>query len=70
MNALILACAVCGGGGANQQAFIDTMVLLSALPLLMLAGAAYVVWTYNRPEQRPAPKLLLRERPTEPQQTS
>ena len=33
-----LACPVCGGGGQNQQAFIDTMIFMSAMPLLMLAG--------------------------------
>lgn len=31
------ACPVCGGGGQNQQAFVDTMVFMSATPLLMIA---------------------------------
>jgi hypothetical protein len=44
------ACAVCGGGGMNQQAYIDTMIFLSALPLTLLGGAAWVVWKYNRAE--------------------
>ncbi|MCB9670375.1 MAG: hypothetical protein H6736_16275 [Alphaproteobacteria bacterium] len=39
-----LACPVCGGGGQNQQAFVDTMVFMSLTPLAMLGGVAGVVW--------------------------
>ena len=39
-----LACPVCGGGGANAQAYIDTMIFLSALPLLLLGGVAFFFW--------------------------
>ena len=39
-----LACAVCGGGGQNQQAFVDTMIFMSAMPLLMLGGTVFFVW--------------------------
>jgi glucose-6-phosphate dehydrogenase assembly protein OpcA len=38
------ACAVCGGEGANSQAYIDTMIFMSALPLLMLGGTAFFLW--------------------------
>lgn len=34
------ACPVCGGGGANAQAFFDTMVFLSLLPLTLMGGLA------------------------------
>lgn len=45
-----LACPVCGGGGQNQQAFIDTMIFMSALPLMMLAGISYLVYRLARAE--------------------
>lgn len=38
------ACAVCGGGGPNQQAFIDTMIFMTVTPLLMLGGTATFLW--------------------------
>ncbi|MFT4621767.1 MAG: hypothetical protein ACI8PZ_000419 [Myxococcota bacterium] len=44
MASAALACPVCGGGGPNQQAYIDTMVFLSALPLLMLGSVAFFFW--------------------------
>lgn len=39
-----LACPVCGGGGQNQQAFVDTMIFMSAMPLMMLGGTVFFVW--------------------------
>ncbi|MEZ4316942.1 MAG: hypothetical protein R3F61_05550 [Myxococcota bacterium] len=39
-----MACAVCGGGGQNRQAFLDTMVFLSLMPLLGLGVFGGVVW--------------------------
>jgi heme/copper-type cytochrome/quinol oxidase subunit 2 len=41
------ACAVCGGAGQNQQAFLETMVFMTLTPLIGLgvAGTAfYVLW--------------------------
>ncbi len=38
------ACPVCGGGGQNQQAFIDTMIFMSAMPLLMIGLLVGTVW--------------------------
>ena len=43
-----LACPVCGGGGQNQQAFIDTMIFMSLLPLAMLGGVAFLFWRLSR----------------------
>jgi hypothetical protein len=46
--ALVLACAVCGGGGDSprtQAAFFNTTILLSLLPLGMLGGG---VWWLKR----------------------
>ena len=43
-----LACPVCGGGGPNRQAYIDTMVFMSAMPLLMLGGVALFFWWKSR----------------------
>ena len=44
-----LACAVCGGGGPNQQAFIDTMIVMSLFPLAMMGG--FVGFLYWRNKQ-------------------
>ncbi len=43
-----IACPVCGGGGQNQQAFVDTMVFMSLMPLAMLGAGAGVVWYLAR----------------------
>lgn len=44
-----IACTVCGGGGQNQQAFIDTMVFMTVTPLMLLGGAAgFVFWRYRQ----------------------
>jgi len=45
-----LACAVCGG--SNDQtagAFLASTLVLSALPLVMLFGGVWLLWSYNRP---------------------
>jgi hypothetical protein len=42
-------------GGANDQtstAFLINTLVMSLLPLGMLFGGAYLVWSYNRPRQR------------------
>lgn len=44
----VLACAVCGGGGLNQQAYIDTMVFLSLLPLALIGGIVLFFWLKSR----------------------
>ncbi len=44
----VLACAVCGGGGLNQQAYIDTMVFLSLLPLTFIGCIVLFFWYKNR----------------------
>lgn len=47
-----LACPVCGGGGQNQQAFVDTMVFMSLTPLLMIgAVAGGLFWLARRAAQ-------------------
>jgi hypothetical protein len=53
-----LACAVCGGGGPNQQAFIDTMIVMSLFPLAMMGGFVGFLWWRNKqlnelPQRRP-----------------
>lgn len=54
----VLACPVCGGGDApNQQAFVDTMVFMSLLPLAMLGGVS-AVFLYR------ARQLAQKEQPT------
>lgn len=51
-----LACAVCGGASRNQQAFLDTMVFMSAMPLLMIGGFAGLVWFISRKAAEAAEK--------------
>lgn len=60
-----LACPVCGGGGQNQQAFIDTMIFMSALPLMMLAGISYLVYRLAKAEA--AAESATTTTPAEPQ---
>ena len=45
---VVLACPVCGlaSGSDNQSAYAWMSVMLSALPLGMIAGAA--IWVYRR----------------------
>ena len=43
-----LACAVCGGGGPNRQAFIDTMIVMSLFPLAMMGGFVGFLWWRNK----------------------
>ena len=52
-----LACAVCGGGGPNRQAFIDTMIFMSAGPLIMLSGLlGFIVYrARSMPDDIPIP---------------
>jgi len=52
-----LACAVCGGGGPNRQAFIDTMIFMSAGPLVMLSGLlGFIVYRVrSMPDEAPIP---------------
>ncbi len=50
----VLACAVCGGGGLNRQAYIDTMVFLSLLPLALIGGIVLFFW-YKSREVAPGP---------------
>lgn len=51
-----LACPVCGGaGGTNSQAYIETMVFLTTLPLTLFAGAAFVLWKLSKAAQGPDP---------------
>ena len=64
-----LACTVCGGGGQNQQAFIDTMVFMTVTPLMLLGGAAgFVFWRYRQTQQeaRQERPRLVRGRPSSP----
>ena len=44
LSAAALACPVCGGGGQNQQAFVDTMIFMSLLPLAMIGGVVFTFW--------------------------
>lgn len=51
--AAALACAVCGAGeDASSGPFLWSTLALSALPLLMLGGGAWWLWTRLR--ERPA----------------
>jgi hypothetical protein len=43
-----LACPVCGGGGQNQQAYIDMTIFMSLTPLVMLGTVALVLWRLHR----------------------
>lgn len=53
------ACAVCGGGGPNRQAFIDTMIVMSLFPLAMMGGFVGFLWWRNKQlnELPPRPPL-------------
>lgn len=62
-----LACPVCGGGGQNQQAFIDTMIFMSALPLMMLAGISYLVYRLAKAEAAANAVDATTTSPAEPQ---
>ena len=61
--ALVWACAVCGGGGPNRQAFIDTMLFMTFTPLLAMGGFAGFLWWRHKqltappepPSSEPAP---------------
>lgn len=48
------ACAVCGGAGQNQQAFLETMVFMTLMPVLMLSIVAGVVWYLWRKAEQAA----------------
>ena len=54
-----LACAVCGGGDSEavRQAFIDTTIFLSLLPLGAIGGA--VLWMWRRSQQVEADDMAL-----------
>ena len=48
-TSVLIACAVCGGqDAANSQAYVDTMIFLTLLPLTLMGGAAFVVWKLYR----------------------
>ena len=42
------ACAVCGAGGANQQAYMDMTIFLSLFPLGILGSFAGVILYLHR----------------------
>lgn len=46
--AAALACPVCGGGGQNQQAYVDMTIFMSLTPLVMLGTVALVLWRLHR----------------------
>ncbi|HMV65816.1 MAG TPA: hypothetical protein PKA64_03110 [Myxococcota bacterium] len=48
LSSTALACPVCGGGGANQDAYVDMTMFLSLLPLTILGVFAGVVWYFNQ----------------------
>jgi len=48
MTDAAFACAVCGGGGPNRQAFIDTMIVMSLFPLAMMGGFVGFLWWRNK----------------------
>ncbi len=50
-----LACPVCGGPAEKeqvQQAFVNTTIFLSAVPLLMIGGGVW--WLFRRARQMDA----------------
>ena len=60
-----LACAVCGGGGPNRQAFIDTMIVMSLFPLAMMGGFVGFLWWRNKQlNELPARPTLEADVPT------
>ena len=54
---LAFACSVCTAArdDKTQDAFMYTTILLSGLPLLMFAGAAFFIWWRLRAQRREAP---------------
>ena len=47
-----MACAVCGGGGLNRQAYINTTVGLTLFALFALGGTAFwLLRTYVRADE-------------------
>ena len=57
MNALLLACAVCGSGEGDlsKGAYVWMSVIISLLPLVMLGGIlAWVVLTARAAERKQA----------------
>jgi len=55
------ACPVCGGGGLNREAFIDTALVLTFLPLILMGGGVYWLFkTYIASDDQAA--LAARER--------
>jgi hypothetical protein len=42
------ACAVCGAAGPNNQAYLDTMVLMTLTPLALIGGVVAVLYVRNR----------------------
>lgn len=49
-----LACPVCGGGGQNQQAYIDMTIFMSLAPLAMLGALGLVLWRLHRKAEEAA----------------
>ena len=48
------ACAVCGGGGQNADAFLHTFILLTTAPLLMIGGIiAALVYMARQADEQP-----------------
>lgn len=57
MNALVLACAVCGAGvdDAGSNSWVVMSLVISALPVLMLGGIlTWVVLTVRAAERKQA----------------
>ena len=49
-----LACPVCGGGGPNEDAFVQTMVFMTLSPLIMLGAlAGFIVYKVRTMEPEP-----------------
>lgn len=59
-----LACAVCGGGDANRQAYFDMTIFLSLLPLALIGGMVGTVWFLYRQAERASREAAPEERPT------
>lgn len=59
LGSVAWACAVCGGqdDADTRQAFIDTTIFLSLLPLAMMGSAGWWIWKRSQaleaPEQAP-----------------
>lgn len=63
VSASAFACPVCGGGGMNRQAYIDTAIFMSIVPLSMLAVFGYLAWRWSRadePRRHSSPSAMSR----------